>query len=78
MVVSKGGVIAIAAMQRTRIVPLDTELALSAADLSLAHGLAMADAMVLATAHGMRAELITSDADFAAVPGVTYLPRKAP
>jgi toxin FitB len=68
-------VVAVSAMQRTRIVPITSELALTAADLSLEHGLAMADAMILATARLYRAELVTSDRDFETVPGVTYLPK---
>jgi predicted nucleic acid-binding protein len=68
-------VVAVSAMQRTRIVPVTGEIALTAADLSLEQGLAMADAMILATARMYRAELITSDRDFESVPGVTYLPK---
>lgn len=68
-------IIAASAMQRARIVPINAELALTAADLSLDHGLAMADALILATAQMYRAELVTSDRDFQAVPGVTYLPK---
>jgi predicted nucleic acid-binding protein len=67
---------AVAAMQKTRVVPLTDELALLAADLSLAHRLPMADAIVLATAQAHGAEVVTSDADFAGVPGVTYIPKK--
>ena len=68
-------VVAVSAMQRTQIVPVTGEIALTAADLSLEQGLAMADAMILATARMYRAELITSDRDFESVPGVTYLPK---
>jgi predicted nucleic acid-binding protein len=68
-------IIAVSAMQRTRIVPIDQELALTAADLSLEHSLAMADALVLATARRFRAELVTSDRDFEGVPDVAYLPK---
>ena len=68
--------VAVSAMQRTRVVPVSQELALLAADLSLEHGLAMADAMVLATARLFRAELVTSDADFQNLAGVTYLPKR--
>ena len=70
------GVIAVSAMQRTTVVPVDQELALTAADLSLEHGLAMADAIVLATARRFRAELVTSDRDFENIEGVTYIPKK--
>ena len=69
-------VLAVSAMQRSQVVSIDQELALTAADLSLEHRLAMADAIVLATARKFQAELVTSDRDFEAIPGVTYLPRK--
>lgn len=69
-------VIAVSAMQRSQVVPIDQELALTAADLSLDHGLAMADAMVLATARKFQAELVTSDRDFQKIAGVTYLPKQ--
>ena len=68
-------IVAVSAMQRTRIVPIDQELALTAADLSLEHSLAMADAIVLATARRFRAELVTSDRDFEGLPNVAYLPK---
>ena len=71
-------VIAVSAMQRTRIVAITQELALTAADVSLAHDLAMADALILATANAYRAELVTSDADFAGIESVTYLPKTSP
>src|SRR4051812_45693335 len=67
-------VIAISAMQRSQVVAIDQEIALTAADLSLEHGLAMADALVLATAQKFQAELVTSDRDFERIGGVTYIP----
>jgi predicted nucleic acid-binding protein len=67
---------AVAAMQKTRVLPLTDELALLAADLSLMHKLPMADAIVLATAQAHDAEVITSDSDFADIPGVVYIPKK--
>ena len=67
---------AVAAMQKTRIVPLTDELALVAADLSISHKLAMADAIVLATAQAHDADVITSDVDFEGIPGVIYVPKK--
>jgi predicted nucleic acid-binding protein len=60
-------------MQKTRVVPLNDELSLIAADLSLEHKLPMADSIILATAR--EAEIITSDADFEGVPGVTFIPK---
>jgi len=68
---------AVAAMQKTRVVALTDELALLAADLSLAHKLPMADAIVLATAQAHDAGVITSDSDFANISGVVYIPKKA-
>lgn len=47
--------------------------ALTAADLGLEHGLPMADSLIYATAMSAGVELVTSDADFAALPGVIYL-----
>lgn len=69
-------IVAVSAMQRTRIVPVGQQIALTAADLSLEHGLAMADSIILATAGMFRAELVTSDVDFDGLPGVTYLAKK--
>jgi predicted nucleic acid-binding protein len=70
-----GALDAVAAMQKTRVVPLNDELALVAADLSLEHKLPMADAIVLATARLYEIEVVTSDADFEGVAGVTYIPK---
>jgi len=66
---------AVAAMQKTRVVPLTNELALVAADLSLLYKLPMADAIVLATAQAHDADVITSDADFENIPRVVYIPK---
>lgn len=60
-------------LQRTRVVSPTVRISVTAADLSLAHGLAMADALVYATALDHEAELVTSDVDFEGLPGVTYL-----
>ncbi|PYQ57979.1 MAG: hypothetical protein DMF58_16815 [Acidobacteria bacterium] len=48
-------------------------MALTAAELSLAHRLAMADAVMLATARKYDADLITTDSDFAGIAGVTMV-----
>jgi predicted nucleic acid-binding protein len=60
-------------MHATHVVPLTESIALAAADLSLRHGLAMADAIVYATARHQRAKLITGDADLKDLPDVVYL-----
>lgn len=51
-------------MRRATIAPVDDSLALEAADISLAHGLAMADSLVYATARRHGARLVTADVDF--------------
>lgn len=62
--------------EKAIIVPLDTHLALSAADVAKQHGLAMADAVIYATARHYEVELITSDEHFKALPRVNYFAKK--
>jgi toxin FitB len=69
---------AVATMKKTHVVDLTEELALTAADLSLAHGLAMAGSMMLAAARAHNEELVTTDAGFDGVPGVTIFSKKRP
>ena len=64
---------AVAQMGKSRLIPLTDTIALTAADVSLTHQLAMADAIVYATALTEGVKLITSDADLAPLPGVSYL-----
>ncbi len=64
---------AIAHMQQGEVVALDTEIALSAAKLSLELKLPMADSIMLATAKRHEASLWTQDADFEAMEGVRYI-----
>ena len=52
---------------------LAASIALLAADVSLRHGLAMADAIVYATAKDQDAEVVTGDADLKDLPGVVYV-----
>lgn len=66
-------VVAAARLRECHLVPLDDRIALEAADLSLQHGLAMADAVVYATALIHDAPLITADADLKDLPGVEYI-----
>lgn len=60
------------ALRRT-VVPVDQEIALVAAAVSIQHELPMADALIYATAENRRAELVTSDAHFKGLPQVTLL-----
>ena len=64
---------AVGRMILSPIVPVDAELAMRAADVSLETKLAMADSLVLATARVHGAELITLDSDFKGLPGVRVL-----
>ena len=63
---------AVAQMGKTHVVPLNDTIALTAADASLTYQLAMADAIVYATALLHKAKLVTSDADLSSLPGVVY------
>ncbi|HEV2722338.1 MAG TPA: type II toxin-antitoxin system VapC family toxin [Thermoanaerobaculia bacterium] len=67
---------AVATMKKAIVADLTEEIALIAADLSLSHGLAMADAMMLAFAKANRAELFSTDSDFEEITGVTVFPKK--
>ena len=58
--------------------PLSTRLAVQAADIAGNHGLAMADAIIYATAVAVGADLLTCDAHFAKLPHVVYLAKGAP
>jgi predicted nucleic acid-binding protein len=67
----------IAFTQKCVVVPLDTSIALLAADLHRQHKLATADAVVYATAQHMGADLLTCDAHFEGLPDVTLFPKAA-
>jgi predicted nucleic acid-binding protein len=58
---------------RDRLIPLDLQLAALAAKTSLDAKLPMADAVIYASARARRAQLITSDAHFSGLPGVTLV-----
>lgn len=60
-------------LSATEVVPLTESIAFLAADLSLRHGLAMADAIVYATAQDQGVKVVTSDADLKDLPGVVYV-----
>lgn len=65
----------IAFTQVCQVVPLDTEIALAAADACRTHKLATADAIIFATAQARGATLLTCDAHFDGLPGVEFLPK---
>ncbi len=63
----------VAFTQMCLVAPLDTKIALSAAELCGKHKLATADAIVYATALEHGADLLTCDAHFDGLPGVTFV-----
>ena len=56
-----------------QVIALDLELSIMAARISLDTHLPMADAIIYATAQRYNAQLVTSDAHFANLPGVVFL-----
>ena len=64
---------AVAVMKQGKVVPLDDQLSILAAELSHRHQLPLADGIIYTTAKHQDAELITQDADLEGLPGVTYV-----
>jgi predicted nucleic acid-binding protein len=62
-------------MKSSPAISLNETLALAAADISLQENLAMADAIIVATARANNCKIITSDADLKNQPNVTYIPK---
>jgi predicted nucleic acid-binding protein len=69
---------AIAVMEQGRILDLDRATALEAARLSILYGIAMADSIMLASAHRSRAVLWTQYSDFEGLPGTKYYAKRQP
>ena len=63
----------IAYTQHCVVVPLDTKIALLAAELCSKHKLATADAIVYATALSNSADVLTCDAHFKGLEGVKFV-----
>lgn len=59
--------------QVCQVVPLDTEIALAAAEVCRDHGLATADAIILATARIHGSLVLTCDRHFAGLENVTLV-----
>jgi len=66
---------AVSLMRKCHVVGLDETLAYDASVCSRTRGLAMADAIIYATATRHRAELWTQDAHFKDLPGVRFFPK---
>jgi predicted nucleic acid-binding protein len=69
---------ALAFSNKLAVRQLDTGLAVAAADYAARHSLAMADAVIYATAMEAGADLLTCDAHFANLPGVVYFAKSSP
>ncbi|MEF2554209.1 type II toxin-antitoxin system VapC family toxin [Aurantimonas sp. A2-1-M11] len=63
----------IAFTQVCSVVQLDTEIALAAAEACRDHKLPTADAIIFATARTQSATLLTCDAHFEGLPGITII-----
>ena len=70
--------IALAFSNKLAVRQLDTDLADVAVDYAARHSLAMADAIIYATAMKHGADLLTCDAHFAELPGVVYFTKSLP
>ena len=67
----------VAQMEKTRVVPLDEEIALMAGDLALDYSLALPQAIAYATALREEAQLVTADPRLKGLDQVTFLQKKA-
>ncbi len=67
---------AVSFMRRGRFIPLEEALAVEASNVSREHKLAMADAIIYATALANAAEVWTTDGHFENLPNVRYFEKK--
>ena len=67
---------AVGIMSYGRIIELDRKIAIDAAQISLGLKLAMAESIILASAHDYDATLWTQDAHFKGMEGVKYIEKK--
>ncbi len=67
---------AVSQMRRGRVVDLDADLAIAAADLSAELTLPLADSVILATARAEDATVWTQDSDFDGLDNVEYRPHQ--
>jgi predicted nucleic acid-binding protein len=65
-----------AVLHQGQIVVLDSAVALSAAQLGVAHKLPLADSVIYATAKQFDATIWTMDADFSGLAGVRYVAKR--
>ncbi len=63
---------AVAAMQKGKVIDLNTKIAMNASKLSLQYNLPMADSIILATAQAYKCVIWTQDTDFQNIENVKY------
>lgn len=68
---------AVGYMKNSKVVLFDDTLALAAADIGLQENLAMADAIIVATAQAHHCKIISSDADLKNQENVTYISKNS-
>ena len=68
--------LAVGYMKKCQLIPFDDNLALTAADIALHEKLAMADAIIVATAQAHNCRIISSDADLKDQVNVKFIPKK--
>ncbi len=69
---SEAALYAVGQMQRGKVVDLDADIAIAAADLSIGLKLPLADSIILATTRAAEATLWTQDSDFDGFEAVEY------
>lgn len=70
--------LAVAYMKNSKVILFDDNLALAAADIGLQEKLAMADAVIVATAQANKCKVISSDADLKGQANVKYIQKNNP
>jgi predicted nucleic acid-binding protein len=66
---------AIGYSMRCVVLPVDTRIAVRAAEFARGHTLAMADAIIYASAIETGSDLLTCDSHFSPLPSVVYFPK---
>lgn len=69
----EAALIAVAHMQQGRVIPLDAELAMDAANFGMLYKLPLADSIIFATARKHSAVVWTQDKDFEGLPDVRFV-----
>ena len=65
--------LAVGLMKKSKIIPFDDNIAIAAADIGLHEKLAMADAIIVATAQAHNCQIISSDVDLKDQANVRYI-----